>query len=110
VQSSACLTSRYYRSNLLPKLDANGNPMLDKNGKFMVITVGVRERATEEGKHKPYLFLDLHPEWALVYDWVLLPEHKERAIRVLQVLECSIEDNEGKSEGKVSVDDVMRLC
>jgi len=94
----ACITSRYYRSNFLCKLDDNGVPVLDENGKFVMVSAKVRERATKEGKNKPYHFVDLHPEWALVYDWVL-PEHKERAMRVLQMLDGSIVDNEGKSEG-----------
>ncbi len=94
----ACITSRYYRSNFLCKLDDNGVPVLDENGKFVMVSAKVRERATEEGKNKPHHFVDLHPEWALVYDWVL-PEHKERAVRVLQILDGSIVDNEEKSEG-----------
>ena len=72
--------------------------MLDANGKFVMVCARVRERATEDGKHKPFHFLDLHPEWALVYDWVL-PEHKERALRLLHMLDGSVKDNEGKSEG-----------
>ncbi|KAE9367432.1 hypothetical protein N431DRAFT_428810 [Stipitochalara longipes BDJ] len=95
--SVACITSRYYRSNLLARLDDNGEPTLDQTGKLVMIPAKVRERATEEGKDKPFLFLDLHPEWALVYDWVT-PEHKARAMRVLQILENPSEDNEGKSQ------------
>jgi len=103
--SVACITSRYYRSNLLPKLNANGLPMLDESGKFVMVSAKVRERATKEGKHKPFHFLDLHPEWALVYDWVQ-PEDKERALRLLKMLDGSIEDTEGKSEGTSPVNKV----
>ena len=76
--------------------------MLDANGKFVMASAKVRARSTEEGKHKPFHFLDLHPEWALVYDWVA-PEHKERALRLLHILDGSIKDTEGKSEGKSPV-------
>lgn len=98
--SVPCITSRYYRSNLLPKLNNNGKPMLEQNGKFVMCPAKVRERATDEGKDTPFLFVDLYPEWALEYDWVI-PEHKDKAMRVLQILDGAIEDREGKSQSKL---------
>lgn len=98
--SVPCITSRYYRSNLLPKLNNNGTPMLDQNGKFIMFPAKVRERAKDEGKDTPFLFVDLYPEWALVYNWVI-PEHKDKAMRVLQILDGAIEDHEGKSQSKL---------
>jgi len=101
-ESVACITSRYYRSNLLPKLGENGEPMLDRNGKFVMEAAKVRGRATEEGKHKPFLFVDVHPEWALVYDWVTADD-KRKAMRVLQELDGKLQQRNGdKSESKFS--------
>jgi hypothetical protein len=101
-ESVACITSRYYRSNFLPKLGKNGEPMLDRSGKFVMEAAKIRGRATEEGKHKPFLFVDVHPEWALVYDWVTADD-KKKAMRVLQILDGQLQPRNGeKSESKFS--------
>jgi hypothetical protein len=84
--SVPCITSRYYRDNVVPKLDASGDAVRDKNGKVVMIKAKVRDRVTAEGKTKPYRFVDKHPEFALVYDWVK-PKDKARALRILQGLE-----------------------
>jgi hypothetical protein len=91
--SVPCITSRYYRDNVVPKLDANGEAVRDKNGKVVMIKAKVRDRATAEGKAKPYKFVDKHPEFALGYDWVK-PEDKARAMRILQGLKEPMADGE----------------
>jgi hypothetical protein len=83
--SIACLTSRYYRDNRVPKVDANGELVLDKNGNPIMIKAKIRDRATPEGKSIPYLFIEKHPEFALKYDWVR-PEDKAVALKILQGL------------------------
>jgi hypothetical protein len=98
-QTVPCLTSRYYRDNRVPNLDANGEPVLDKKGKPVMIKAKIRDRATPEGKSIPYLFIEKHPEFALKYDWVR-PEDKAVALNILQCLEQPTE--EGELNGKFS--------
>jgi hypothetical protein len=67
-------------------LDENGELVFDSNGKVIMIPCKVRGRNTDKGKYIPYLLVDMHPDFALVYDWVK-PEDKQKAMRILQGLE-----------------------
>jgi len=91
--SVQCLSSRYYRDNKVPMLDADGNPELDANGKVIMVPCKVRGRNTAGGKYIPYLFVDKHPDFACVFDWVR-PEDKARAERILRGLE---EERDGET-------------
>jgi hypothetical protein len=91
--SVQCLSSRYYRANEAPMLDENGEPVLDSSGKVRMIRCKVRGRNMGQGKHIPYLLVDKHPDFALVYDWVK-PEDKVKATRIVQALEKNGAENE----------------
>jgi hypothetical protein len=84
--TESCLSSRYYRANTVPQVNENGDPVLDATGKVVMIPAKVRDRATAEGKNKPFRFVEKHPEFALVYDWVR-DEDKAKAMGILQGLE-----------------------
>lgn len=85
-----CLSSRYYRDNKIPALDECGKPILDRNGKAVMIPAKVRDRNTAEGKDIPFTFVEKHPYWALRYDWVS-PAHKEKARNILAALDAPCE-------------------
>lgn len=70
----------------MPLLDEDGELVFDSNSKVVMIPAKVRGRNTGEGKQIPYLLIDMHPDFALVYDWVK-PEDKLKATRILQGLE-----------------------
>ena len=93
--TESCLSSRYYRNNVVPKLDGNGGSVLDSNGKVVMIPAKVRDRVTTEGKMKPFLFVDKHPEFALVYDWVKQND-KTRATTIVKGLEERTDEASGK--------------
>jgi hypothetical protein len=86
-----CLSSRYYRDNKVPMLDEQGKLVLDSNDRFIMVPWKIRQRNTADGKCIPYLFVDMHPELASIYDWVK-PEDKARAERILQSLDEEVEE------------------
>jgi hypothetical protein len=86
--SNSSLSSRYYRDNKVPKLDKEGELALDNKKRVIMIPCKVRGRGTE-GKHIPFLFVDMYPDIALSYNWVKL-EDKEKARRILQDLEKEV--------------------
>lgn len=68
-------------------LDAEtGEVVLDGNGKVVMVPCKVRGRNSKEGKEVPYLFVDRHPECAVVFEWVTR-EDREKAGRILRGLE-----------------------
>jgi len=82
--SNQCFSSRYYRDNVVPRLDKNGCLMFDDKGKLLLEAVKVRDRNTPEGKAKcvPFTLIDRSPWRALTYDWVS-KEHKAIARLIL---------------------------
>ena len=82
--SNQCFSSRYYRDNVVPRLDKNGGLMFDDKGKLLLEAVKVRDRNTPEGKAKcvPCTLIDRSPWRALTYDWVS-KEHKALARSIL---------------------------
>jgi hypothetical protein len=85
--SVPCLSSRYYRDNKVPMLDPETEEVvLDESGKVVMVPCKVRGRNSKEGKEVPYLFIDRHPECAMMFEWVSR-EDRERAERILRGLE-----------------------
>lgn len=86
-----CLSSRLYRDNDYPTLDAEGNWGCDEKGKLLLTKYGgrVRDQTTAKGKELdlPYPLVDRAP-WRIVsgrYDhWVsgIQPKDRERARRI----------------------------
>lgn len=76
-------SSRLYRENFYPILDANGNFVRGRDGKLKIKAVGKRRRNEEGNRDYPFKFWDHSPEWALYWDWVL-PEHKAMAQKILE--------------------------
>lgn len=86
IDSTQCLSSRNYRDNTVPLLDANDEPMFTSSGKPRMRSAKCRDRNLEEQKCFPASLVDKHPEAALKYDWVS-KEHKERAYILINQLD-----------------------
>jgi hypothetical protein len=96
--SVQCLSSRYYRDNKIPMLDPEtGEPVLDGNGKVVMVPCKVRSRNSANGKFIPFTFVDKHPDFAGVFEWVR-PEDRVRAERILRGLEREEEGGEMNGE------------
>jgi len=97
--TSAGLSARFYRSNRVPKLDENSQPVVDANGHFVTMEAPVRDR--EEG-HWPSRLVDLHPELVLAYGWVT-ENSKKKANEILQILDGMTEDTGKESESEFTL-------
>jgi hypothetical protein len=96
--SSAGLSSRFYRSNRVPNLDENSQPVVDANRHFVTMEAPVRDR--EEG-HWPSRLVDLHPESVLAYGWVT--EKSKKANEILQILDGMTKDTGKESESEFTL-------
>jgi hypothetical protein len=67
-------------------LDDDGELVFDSDSGVIMIPAKVRGRNIGEGKSIPYMFVDMHPDFAFLYDWVK-PEDKIKAMHILQGLE-----------------------
>lgn len=74
--------SRSYRSHKVPKIDENGEPIIDEDGKPTWKPCKVRERKTNVHDDVPFKLVERHPEWALYWPWVS-QEHKAIAQKIL---------------------------
>ena len=70
------LSTRYYRDNVLPQVDAQDQVVQDKNGKVLYTQSKVRKKQLTDGV--PYLLTERKPKSALKYTWVSA-KHKEIA-------------------------------
>jgi hypothetical protein len=84
------LSSRYYRDNSRPFLDAGGNRVLDSKGNLKVVSARVRDRGTAEGKELdfPSSLVDKWPARLLCEKYRLWKspireEDRERARQIL---------------------------
>ena len=84
------LSSRYYRDNSRPFLDAGGNRVLDSKGNLKVVSARVRDRSTAEGKELdfPSSLVDKWPARLLCEKYMLWKspireEDRERARQIL---------------------------
>jgi hypothetical protein len=83
--SEQILSSRHYRDNLVPRLDDDGNYMLDSKGRLVEDNAKVRDGNTPQGREKdvPVKLVEKHPWRAINYKWVL-SEHKLAAQKIME--------------------------
>jgi hypothetical protein len=93
------LTSFFYRSQRVPKLNENNQPVQYGKGNFVMIDAPVRLRLRENW---PSRLVDLHPEFAVIYDWVM-QESKEEANKILQILDGRTKDSGNVSQSEFTL-------
>ncbi|KAF8857154.1 hypothetical protein BDZ45DRAFT_674953 [Acephala macrosclerotiorum] len=80
------LSSRYYRDNVMPRIDKDGKIMYDSSGKALGLDMKVRSKDVGDCKGAPWTFVERHPWMALEYEWVSV-EHKKIAAKIVADIE-----------------------
>ncbi|KFY22401.1 hypothetical protein V493_06639 [Pseudogymnoascus sp. VKM F-4281 (FW-2241)] len=84
-RNKGALECRYYRAQLYPKLDDEGNFILDQNGEEEMVNIRVRDRRNHHHKSVLENYIKLVtrcPERVVTYSWTD-EEDKEKARRII---------------------------
>jgi hypothetical protein len=92
-----CFSARFYRDNLVPRVDANNMPVHDERGRMLWDPAKMRDMKSTEGKEKcvPYSLVERFPWRAVEYAWV--DAERKEAARAIMKGEGPIDPTGGES-------------